>query len=80
MPDVAALSAHQAPAWFRQARVPLPPLHQPPVGPNIPTRRYWLPSENRYVRLRLSVKWIKTVDKLGVEVAVARLRARGERF
>jgi large subunit ribosomal protein L28 len=50
------------------------------VGPNIPTRRYWLPSENRYVRLRLSVKWIKTVDKLGVEVAVARLRARGERF
>jgi large subunit ribosomal protein L28 len=52
----------------------------PPVGPNIQTRRYWLPSENRYVRLRLSVKWIKTVDKLGVEVAVARLRARGERF
>lgn len=48
--------------------------------PNIQTRRYWLPSENRYVRMRLSVKGIKTVDKLGVEAAVARLRARGERI
>jgi len=47
--------------------------------PNIQSRRYWLASENRYVRLRLSAKGIKTVDKLGVEAAVARLRARGER-
>jgi large subunit ribosomal protein L28 len=48
--------------------------------PNIQTRRYWLPSENRWVRLRLSVKGIRTVDKIGVEAAVARLRARGERI
>jgi large subunit ribosomal protein L28 len=47
--------------------------------PNIQSRRYWLASENRYVRLRLSAKGIKTADKLGVEAAVARLRARGER-
>ncbi|MFC5995172.1 50S ribosomal protein L28 [Pseudonocardia hispaniensis] len=48
--------------------------------PNIQTRRYWLPTENRYVRLQLSAKGIKTVDKLGIEVVVARLRARGERI
>lgn len=48
--------------------------------PNIQSKRYWLPSEGRYVRLTLSTKGIKTVDRLGVEAVVARLRARGERI
>ncbi|MDH6708337.1 large subunit ribosomal protein L28 [Kitasatospora sp. MAA19] len=48
-------------------------------GPNIQAKRYWLPSENRFVRLTLSAKGIKTVDKLGIEKAVTRLRARGEK-
>ncbi|WP_030621795.1 50S ribosomal protein L28 [Streptomyces sclerotialus] len=47
--------------------------------PNIQRKRYWLPSENRYVRLRLSARAIKTVDTIGIEAAVARIRARGER-
>ncbi|POX41977.1 50S ribosomal protein L28 [Streptomyces sp. Ru73] len=47
--------------------------------PNIQRKRYWLPSENRYVRLRLSARAIKTVDTIGVEAAVARIRARGEK-
>ncbi|MEU2432350.1 50S ribosomal protein L28 [Streptomyces sp. NPDC007861] len=45
--------------------------------PNIQRKRYWLPSEGRYVRLMLSAKAIKTVDAIGVEAAVARIRARG---
>ncbi|KAB7848332.1 50S ribosomal protein L28 [Streptomyces mobaraensis] len=45
--------------------------------PNIQRKRYWFPSENRYVRLTLSAKGIKTVDTIGVEAAVARIRARG---
>ncbi|MFD8985515.1 50S ribosomal protein L28 [Streptomyces sp. NPDC059564] len=45
--------------------------------PNIQRKRYWLPSEGRYVRLVLSAKAIKTVDVIGVEAAVARIRARG---
>ncbi len=45
--------------------------------PNIQRKRYWLPSEGRYVRLRLSAKGIKTVDTIGIEAAVARIRARG---
>lgn len=44
--------------------------------PNIQRKRYWLPGEGRFVRLRLSAKGIKTVDAIGVEAAVARIRAR----
>lgn len=45
--------------------------------PNIQRKRYWLPSEGRHVRLVLSTKGIKTVDAVGIEAAVARIRARG---
>lgn len=49
-------------------------------NPNIQHRRYWLPSENRHVRLTLSTQAIKTIDKIGIEAAVARIRARGEKI
>jgi len=48
-------------------------------NPNIQVRRYWLPSESRHVRLTLSTKAIKTVDRIGVDRAVALIRARGEK-
>ncbi|MET7514009.1 50S ribosomal protein L28 [Streptomyces sp. NPDC005480] len=48
--------------------------------PNVQRKRYWLPSEGRHVRLRLSARAIKTVDVIGVEAAVARIRARGVRI
>jgi large subunit ribosomal protein L28 len=47
--------------------------------PNVQTRRYWLPSQRRWVRLTLSVKGMRTVDRIGVEAAVARIRALGGR-
>lgn len=47
---------------------------------NVQKKRYWLPSENRFVRLTLSARGIKTVDRIGVEAAVARARARGVRI
>ncbi|MFR9804172.1 50S ribosomal protein L28 [Pseudonocardia sp. RS010] len=47
--------------------------------PNVQDRRYRLPSENQHVRLRLSARAIKLVDRIGVEAARARLRARGEK-
>ncbi|MEK6442773.1 50S ribosomal protein L28 [Pseudonocardia sp. T1-2H] len=47
--------------------------------PNVQSRRYWLASENRFVRLRLSVKGIRTVDRIGVEAAVGRIRSQGEK-
>nr|WP_202444380.1 MULTISPECIES: 50S ribosomal protein L28 [unclassified Streptomyces] len=45
--------------------------------PNIQRKRYWLESEGRHIRLTLSAKGIKTVDTIGIEAAVARIRARG---
>jgi large subunit ribosomal protein L28 len=45
--------------------------------PNIQRKRYWLASEGRHVRLTLSTKGIKTIDSIGIEAAVARIRARG---
>lgn len=44
---------------------------------NVQKKRYWLPSENRFVRLTVSARGIKTIDRIGVEAAVARARARG---
>lgn len=47
--------------------------------PNIQERRFWLPSERRYVRLTLSAKGIRIVDKRGIERVVADLRRAGHR-
>ncbi|GAA5609291.1 50S ribosomal protein L28 [Streptomyces platensis] len=44
---------------------------------NIQRKRYWLQSEGRHIRLTLSAKGIRTVDTIGIEAAVARIRARG---
>ncbi|MEU0484048.1 50S ribosomal protein L28 [Streptosporangium sp. NPDC006013] len=49
-------------------------------SPNAQPRRYWLPTEGRFVRLTLSARAVKTIDKIGIEAAVARIRARGERI
>ena len=45
---------------------------------NVQDRRYWVPSLGRHVRLRLSTRAIRTVDRDGIESVVAQLRARGE--
>ncbi|RRO15445.1 50S ribosomal protein L28 [Saccharopolyspora rhizosphaerae] len=47
--------------------------------PNVQHKRYWLPSENRWIRLRLSAKGMKTIEKRGIDAVVAEMRARGER-
>ncbi|NGN62653.1 50S ribosomal protein L28 [Streptomyces sp. A7024] len=48
--------------------------------PNIQRKRYWLPGEGRHIRLTLSAKGIKAIDAMGIERAVAKMRARGEKI
>lgn len=48
--------------------------------PNIHTHRFWLESEKRYIKLRVSHKGLRTIDKVGLEKVVADLRARGEKI
>ena len=45
--------------------------------PNLHYRRFWVESENRWVRLRVSNAGLRTIDKLGIDVVLAALRAQG---
>ena len=47
--------------------------------PNIHDRRFWVESEKRWVRLRVSHKGVRIIDKKGIESVLKDLRARGER-
>ncbi len=47
--------------------------------PNLQYHRFWVPSEGRWVRLRLTPRGIKTIDKQGIEAVLASIRARGEK-
>jgi large subunit ribosomal protein L28 len=48
--------------------------------PNLHTHRFWLESEKRFIKLRVSHKGLRTIDKLGIEKVIADLRARGEKI
>ncbi len=47
--------------------------------PNLHTQRFWLEQERRFVKLRVSGKGLRIIDKIGIEKVVADLRARGEK-
>ena len=46
--------------------------------PNLQSRRFWIESENRWVRLRVSSAALRLIDKNGIESVLADLRARGQ--
>ncbi len=46
--------------------------------PNLQSRRFWVEAENRWVRLRVTTSAIRLIDKVGIDVVLADLRARGE--
>jgi large subunit ribosomal protein L28 len=45
--------------------------------PNLQSKRFWLESEQRWVRLRVSRKGMRIIDKHGIDKVVADLRAAG---
>ena len=45
--------------------------------PNLHAKRYWVPSEKRFVSLRVSCHGMKIIDKRGIETVLAEIRARG---
>ena len=47
--------------------------------PNLHSRRFWVASENRWVRLRISHHGLRIIDKRGIEQVIADIRARGEK-
>ncbi len=47
--------------------------------PNLHSHRFWVESENRWVRLRLTTKGMRIIDKKGIDAVLADIRARGEK-
>lgn len=45
--------------------------------PNLHSHRFWVESEKRFVKLRLSAKGMRIVDKVGIEQVIADIRKRG---
>jgi large subunit ribosomal protein L28 len=46
--------------------------------PNLQYRRFWVETENRWVRLRLTASGLRLIDKKGIDAILVDLRARGE--
>lgn len=44
--------------------------------PNLQSRRFWVESENRWIRIRVSNAALRTIDKNGIDAVLADLRAR----
>jgi large subunit ribosomal protein L28 len=47
--------------------------------PNLHDHRFWVDSENRYVKLRVSSHGMRIIDKKGIDTVLAEIRGRGEK-
>ncbi|ASP37699.1 50S ribosomal protein L28 [Bacterioplanes sanyensis] len=47
--------------------------------PNLQYHRFWVESEKRFVRLRVTTKGMRIIDKKGIDAVLAEIRARGEK-
>ena len=45
-------------------------------APNLHYHRFWVPSENRFVRLRVSAAGMRIIDKKGIEAVLKDIDAR----
>jgi len=47
--------------------------------PNLHTHRFWVDAEKRFVKLRVSSKGMRIIDKLGIDTVLADIRKRGDK-
>ncbi len=47
--------------------------------PNLHTHRFWVENEGRWIKLRVSSKGMRIIDKKGIETVLSEIRARGEK-
>lgn len=48
--------------------------------PNLHSHRFWIESEKRFVKLLVSAKGMRIIDKKGIDVVLAELRSRSEKY
>ena len=46
--------------------------------PNLHTHKFWVESENRFVKIRLTAKAMRIIDKVGIDQVLADMRANGQ--
>ena len=49
-------------------------------SPNLHTHRFWVESEKRFVKLRVSTKGMRIIDKQGIDAVLATIRGNGVRI
>ncbi len=47
--------------------------------PNLHSHRFWVAAENRWVKLKVSTKGLRIIDKKGIDNVLADMRSRGEK-
>jgi large subunit ribosomal protein L28 len=47
--------------------------------PNLHTHRFWVENENKYIKLKISAKAMRIIDKKGIDVVLADLRSQGHK-
>lgn len=47
--------------------------------PNLHNHRFWVESEKRFIRLRVSASGMRVIDKKGIDTVLTEMRARGEK-
>lgn len=48
--------------------------------PNLVQRKFWFAEEERFVKLKLSTKGVRIIDKKGIAAVLKELKAQGYRF
>jgi len=48
--------------------------------PNLKNRKFWVETENRWVSMRITNAALRTIDKLGIDVIVKKMRAAGQKI
>ena len=49
-------------------------------APNLHTHRFWVESEKRFIKLRVSSKGMRIIDKRGIDAVLAEIRGAGIRI
>tara|TARA_B100000989_G_C19486704_1_gene447821 strand:+ start:882 stop:1118 length:237 start_codon:yes stop_codon:yes gene_type:complete len=47
---------------------------------NLQKKKFWLPEENRYITLRLSMHGLRIINKKGISSVIKEIRAKGTKL
>ncbi len=48
--------------------------------PNLQSHKFWVESENKWIRLRVSTKGLRIIDKNGIDAVLKDLRSKGQKI